>query len=82
MKTYTTKRDYWTNEEVMELIDGNKLSPHPTKPMPEWAEQYNAALDDVKNFFFDFVRPHTEFGAMAYIVETKEVVHIGGIPPR
>lgn len=80
MKTY--KRDNWTNEEVMELIRGNKIAPHPTKPMPEWAEQHNAAIDHLQDFFFDFVRPDTEFGAMAYIVETKEVVHIGKIPPQ
>lgn len=78
MKTF--KRTNWTTEEVIELIRGQKLVN--SKGTTEGCEAYNEAVENVANMFYDFLRPQEQPGAMAYIVEDKEVVHIGAILPQ
>lgn len=78
MKTF--KRTNWTTEEVIELIRGQKLVKG--DGTIKGCEVYNEAVEDVADMFYDFLRPQDDFGAMAYVVEDKEVVHIGPILPR
>jgi len=75
------KRDNWTNQEIRDFLEGQKLVPHKDS-LKKYAEEYNHVLDTMKEFFFDFQRSVTEYGAMGFCKETGEIVHIGGIPPE
>lgn len=69
------KRNNWTNEEVIELLNGCKL--YKIGGDPDGV--HNHAIDGVIHQFYDFQRPDDESGAMAYHTEDKFIYHIG--PP-
>ena len=77
MKTF--KRTNWTTEQVIELIKGQKIIRGDGAEC-DHCKQHNAVIDDVVDYFYDFIRPLTEHGALGMRNEDKEICHIGGIP--
>lgn len=72
------KRDHWTNEEVIDILNGLKTVGKPNEETSSW----NFALDTAITQFWDFLRPTEEYGAMAYNPETQEIVVVGPPLPR
>ena len=73
------KRDNWTNEEVMYILEGLKLIGKDGKDINE---DWNTGLDAAISQFYDFKKDAEEFTAMAYDPETKEIVVVGPELPR
>ena len=73
------KRDNWTTEEVIKIIEGRKLY-RPNGNLAEFQDDHNAIVDDVVDAFRGFQTPQEQFGALAYDTETGFIVHIGEIP--
>ena len=74
------KRDNWTNEEVIKLLELQKLS-SVNKAKDEYCLLWNETIDSVKNAFYDFQREESDYAAMAYCPEDDMVYHIGPILP-
>lgn len=72
------KRNNWTNEEVLSILEGQKLSGKDKS----YCELWNSVVEHLKSTFHDFQRDPKESGAMAYISEKDEIVHIGPELPR
>ena len=73
------KRDNWTNEEVINILEGMKISgPDKTPRVTYW----NMGLEMAIGQFWDFKRPADQFAAMAYDTDTKEIVVVGPPLPR
>jgi hypothetical protein len=68
------KRDNWTNEEVIDILEGMRMVGQST----DW----NRSLDHAISQFWDFKRPADQFAAMAYDPDTKEIVVVGPPLPR
>lgn len=79
MNERTFKRTNWTTEEVIELIQGQKIV-NGNGEEDERCKQYNQVVDEIADYFYDFVRPVTEFGAMGLCNEDAQIYHIGGVP--
>ena len=69
--------DAWTNAEVFSLLESLRLKENPDCTV---TTRYNGVIDDVQAYFYDFMRPVEEFGAMGYCEEEDIIHHIGGIP--
>lgn len=80
----TLKRDNWTTEEVIKLIQHWRLSPGDpgNEQQVKECDDHNYVIDSICCSFQDFLRPDEEMGAMAYCPEEDIVYHIGKIPPR
>ena len=77
------KRDNWTNEEVIEILGGLLLVGRGgVKLSEEDGGDWNAALSVAMSQFCDFKRDASEYAAMAYEPETKEIVVVGPKLPR
>tara|TARA_R100001082_G_scaffold75994_1_gene44093 strand:- start:388 stop:663 length:276 start_codon:yes stop_codon:yes gene_type:complete len=79
------KRDSWTNEEVLHLLNGMEFyyMLAPDKPEPEKferSEEYAAAIKDVREIFEAFKAPEDSYsGPMAYDTKSGFCVYVG--PP-
>jgi len=84
MEAQTTyKRDNWTNEEVITIIEGFKLIPA-SKTNPKLvaiADAHNTAMQDLIEHIADFQRPPGQSGALAMDTKTKVIYHIGRLLP-
>tara|TARA_R110000744_G_scaffold161326_1_gene277820 strand:+ start:259 stop:555 length:297 start_codon:yes stop_codon:yes gene_type:complete len=80
---YDLKRDNWTNEEVLDLL--NEMEFHYKCDQPELekyerSEEYTAAIEDVRDIFEAFKAPEDQYcGPMAYDKKSGLCVYIG--PP-
>jgi len=74
------KRDNWTNEEVIRIIEDFKVVSKNGDPLTY--TDWNIALDNVIAQFYDFKRSADEYAAMAYDPTTKEIVVVGPPLPR
>jgi len=73
------KRDNWTNEEVIDILEGMKrVNMNGLILDTDW----NIALNQAIGQFWDFKRPINEFAAMAYEPDTKDIVVVGPPLPR
>lgn len=77
MKTF--QRTNWSNEQILKFLDGQKIV-NGEGVVDNYCQGHNDTIDDIKDFFYDFMRPETEFGATGYCVEEDTVYHIGGLP--
>ena len=68
------KRDNWTNEEVIDILEGMKMVGRDT--------DHNMTLEVAISQFWDFKRPVDQYAAMAYDPETKDIVVVGPPLPR
>jgi len=75
------KRDNWTNEEVLKLLEQNRMLSKPSWWCEKEHEAYNEAIDTLSELFHDFTRPLEEMGAMGYNPEEDMVYHVGAIYP-
>lgn len=73
------KRDNWTNEEVIDILEGLKTVSLDGSPL---SSDWNRALEIAISQFYDFKRPADEFAAMAYDPDAKEIVVVGPPLPR
>ena len=73
------KRDNWTNEEVIDILEGMKIVSRDGLPLDT---DRNIALDCAISQFWDFKRPVDQFAAMAYDPDTKDIVVVGPPLPR
>ncbi len=73
------KRDNWTNEEVIGILEGMKMVGHDDSSRCAY---WNMSLDHAISQFWDFKRPADQFAAMAYDPDTKEIVVVGPPLPR
>lgn len=80
MKT-NLKRNNWTTEEVIKLLESQKIAKIDGSVDGD-CENHNFVVDEMVSFFYDFLRPVEEMGAMAYCPETSEVYHIGEVYPE
>jgi hypothetical protein len=75
------KRNNWSNDEIVHLVNQMKTAAsEAAKFYYQSVESYNEALNDVITLFLEFEQPVTEWGALAYGLEDKSVVHTGGVP--
>ena len=73
------KRDNWTNDEVIDILEGMKIVDRDGQPKDiDW----NLTLDVVISRFGDFKRSVDEYSAMAYNPDTKDIVVVGSPLPR
>lgn len=72
------KRTNWSTEEVLQMLDGQKIL-NGNWEEDEHCKEFNSMIDDVKDHFYDFLRPLTEWGALGK-GEDGAIYHIGGIP--
>lgn len=75
----TFQRTNWSNEQILKFLDGQKLV-NGNGEVDNYCQDHNDTVDDIKDFFYDFMRPQEEFGAMGYCAEEDTVYHIGGLP--
>lgn len=75
------KRTNWTTEEVIELIEGQRLFGMDGKPSDDFG-RHNDGIVAARQMFEDFLLPEDEFGAMAYDPVSNNIYHIGPRPPR
>lgn len=73
------KRDNWTNEEVIDILEGMKTVSLDGSPL---SSDWNRALEIAISQFYDFKRPTDHFAAMAYDPDAKEIVVVGPPLPR
>ena len=73
------KRDNWTNEEVIDILEGMKTVGR-DGVVPD--TDRNMTLDLAISQFWDFQKSVDEFAAMAYDPEKKEIVVVGPPLPR
>ena len=73
------KRDNWTNEEVLDILEGMKTVGR-DGVVPD--TDHNRTLEIAVSQFWDFVRPADQFAAMAYDTDTKDIVVVGPPLPR
>ena len=73
------KRDNWTNEEVIDILEGMKMV---GKDGVLRDTEGNFALDYAISQFWDFKRPVDQYAAMAYDPDTKDIVVVGPPLPR
>lgn len=73
------KRDNWTNQEVIDILEGMKTVGRNGVVLDT---NHNMTLEIAISQFWDFKRPVDECVAMAYDPETKEVVVVGPPLPR
>ena len=69
----------WSNEQILHFLDGQKIV-NGAGEVDNYCQDHNDVIDDIKDLFYDFMRPETEFGAMGYCVEEDQIYHIGGLP--
>ena len=70
----TLKRDNWTNEEVIKLIELSQIH----DPGRESDKSYNAGIRDAaEHFRTHYLCPEKDMSALAYDTETGREVHIG-----
>jgi hypothetical protein len=74
------KRDNWTNEEVIKLLEGRKISGKGGVE-DEYCKVWNEGIESAKEAFYDFQREESDYSAMAYNPEEDAVYHIGPILP-
>lgn len=72
------KRDNWTNEEVIAILEGMKIVGQYGLPR----DAANNALEHAISQFWDFKRSADQYAAMAYDPDTKEIVVVGPPLPR
>ena len=77
------KRDNWTNEEVLNLLNEMEFYYKRDKPEPEKfqrSEEYTQAIEDVREIFEAFKAPEDSYsGPMAYDKKSGFCVYVG--PP-
>jgi hypothetical protein len=73
------KRNNWSNDEIVHRVNAMKVN-ETAKGFYESIESYNEAINDVITMFLEFDQPATEWGALAYGLEDKMIVHAGGVP--
>jgi hypothetical protein len=73
------KRDHWTNEEVISILEGMKQVGREGKCL---TGDWNMALEVAISQFCDFKRSEGEFAAMAYDPETQDIIVVGPPLPR
>ena len=73
------QRTNWSNEQILHFLDGQKIV-NGAGEVDNYCQDHNDVIDDIKDLFYDFMRPETEFGAMGYCVEEDQIYHIGGLP--
>ncbi len=73
------KRDHWTNEEVINILEGMKMVNRNGLILDT---DWNLTLDQAIGQFWDFKRSADEFTAMAYDPDTQEIVVVGPPLPR
>lgn len=72
------KRDNWTNDEVIRILEGLQTVKNESGELSSW----NLALEIAVAQFYDFKRPADQFAAMAYDPITKDIQVIGPPLPR
>lgn len=75
------KRNNWTNEEVIHLLEGFKMREEDLKRFNETFSS-NDVLDDVIEEFRAFECDAEEYHALAYNPKDKMVYHVGKLLPR
>ena len=73
------KRDNWTNDEVIDILEGMKMV---GKDGVLRDTEGNYILDCAISRFWDFKRPVDQYAAMAYDPDTKDIVVVGPPLPR
>jgi len=72
------KRDNWTNDEVIGILEDLLIVKNGEPQESDWNNGLLLAISQ----FGDFKRPVSEYTAMAYDPKTKNVVMIGPPLPR
>ena len=73
------KRNNWSNDEIVHLVNDMKVN-ETARNFYTSIESYNAAINDVLTMFLELDQPVTEWGALAYGLDDKGLVHTGGVP--
>lgn len=70
-----TKRDNWTNEEIIRILESLKLKNF------DHDVSHNDVIADCVDIFTRFLQPPNEMGAIALNMETQEIIHVGELIP-
>lgn len=65
----TIKRNHWSNEEVIKILDQLKLD--------ATYEHYNYAIDVATGYFNNFNKHFTEKNAIAYLTDEDKIISVG-----
>ena len=76
------KRTAWTNQEIINLIEGFKDADEIDGKLVVLNNATNQTLEMVQDTFYDFNRDCREMGAKAYCPEEDMIYHIGEKPER
>jgi len=79
------KRNNWTNDEVISILEGCKIyigEKKRSKAHLEYLERHNAGVDMAINRFWDFKMDSTDDCAMAFDTETKQILVISEPLPQ
>lgn len=77
------KRDNWSNEEVMNILQGLLITSNLDLDSDEFIPDdcdWNTAITTAITAFAEFVEDEKKFGAKAYCTDDGRVYHIGEIP--
>lgn len=73
------KRNNWSNDEIIHMV--SQMTQNETaRYFYKSIESYNAAINDVITLFAELNMPATQWGALAYGLDDKCLVHTGGVP--
>lgn len=78
----TIKRDNWTNDEVIKLLEGQTLSMREGSTTDEFTENWNFAIRTAASMFEDFKRNTDDPAAKGYCPEEETTYHVGPRLPR
>jgi len=77
------KRDNWTNEEILNFLEGREIyTDGLTGEARELHPMHTHALNEIRDLFGSFQIELDSYQALAYDTDTKEIVHVGPMPPR
>jgi hypothetical protein len=79
----TLKRDLWSNDEVIKILEGRKVHVKEGKEAEGWIKEHNDAIDQCIYQFWDFKADPTEsFSAMAYETDNGQIYVISEPMPQ
>lgn len=76
------KRDLWTNEEVIDILEDRKIYVEEGQGVAAWIKEHNDVVDQCIYQFYDFKASPDDRVAMAYDTKTQQIVVISKPLPQ
>ena len=77
------KRDNWTNDEVIKILEGRKIYVKEGEGIAAWIKEHNDTIDQCIYQFHDFMAdPEESYSAMAYNTDDEQIYVISAPMPQ